>query len=437
MNTIKNKLLWIYLLSAGIYATQGLESMPNMALFAYLKEKLHFNPSTIMYLGALTSLAWLIKPILGYLIDNYLSAKKWILISLLGSLGICLYLGLSPFIPLFILIPILMLANFNTATRDVANDGIMCVEGKKENKCDKIQSIQWIAITVASIIVGLFGGYIADHYSYQLGYLCLIPIYLIIMGIVLRYRTNVPKNRTIISRCNGCRHYENCDLSDYNVCTDYEPYKDCDYYGLPEFVHKEPCKIKSSLWQSILSYKDIFTNKQFLLGCLFLFVYKFAPGFGTPLSFIEKDIFHWSWTFMSILGAIASIISIIGAIIYYKISHKLNVKKVLFYSVFLVGITNLCYLYFTPISDIIYTMVFSFLGMFIFLNTMSWMAKSTLPGKEATSFALLCSINNLSGTLSTITGAWLFPILGLRVIIILASLSAFLSLPILNRLEIK
>ena len=75
--------------------------------------------------------------------------------------------------------------------------------------------------------------------------------------------------------------------------------------------------------------------------------------------------------------------------------------------------------------------------MFIFLNTMTWMAKNTLSGKEATSFALLCSINNLSGTLSTLTGAWLFPLLGLKLIIVLASISAFASLPILKKLDIK
>jgi len=68
---------------------------------------------------------------------------------------------------------------------------------------------------------------------------------------------------------------------------------------------------------------------------------------------------------------------------------------------------------------------------------MAYMAKSTLPGKEATSFALLCSVNNLAGTASTLVGAWLFPILGLKVIIILASCSAFLSLPILKRLKIQ
>jgi MFS family permease len=387
---MNKKLFWIYVLSSAVYFTQGIEGVPGLALFFYLKEKLHLNASTIMYLSTLTTLAWLIKPIWGYLCDNYMTKKSWIIFSLLGSLVTCLVLGLSPIIPLFALIPLLMFDDWNTAVRDVATDGIMCVEGKETNTCDKIQSIQWMSITVASIIVGLAGGYIADHWNYHIGYLALLPIYLIIIGIVFKYKTTVQKNRT-----------------------------------------------KSKLLESICSYKELFTNKQFLLGALFIFVYNFAPGFGTPLMFIERDSFHWSGTFMGIIGALSSVVSIVGAMIYYKISKKINVKKCLFWSVFFVGLTNLCYLYFTPTSAIIYSLIFGFLGMFIFLNMMTFMANSTLPGKEATSFALLCSVNNLSGSLSTLTGAWLFPLIGLKTIIILATLSAFLSLPILKKLEIK
>jgi len=245
-----------------------------------------------------------------------------------------------------------------------------------------------------------------------------IPIYLIIIGIVLKYRTTVPKNSTLEPKCGNCKYYENCDLCDYNICTNYK-------------------ENKPTLWESILSYKELFTNKQFLLGAAFLFVYNFAPGYGTPLMFIERDIFKWSGTFMGMVSALSSGLGIIGAILYFKYSKYINIKKCLFWSVFLIGITNLCYLYFTPVSAIIYACIFSVLGMFIFLNLMSFMAKSTLPGKEATSFALLCSVNNLAGTASTLVGAWFYPLLGLKTIIILASLSAFLSLPILKRLEIK
>jgi MFS family permease len=253
MNTLKKdyKLFWIYLLSGSIYACQGFEGLPSTSLFFYLKEKLHLDPSTIMYLGTITSIAWLVKPLWGYLCDNYLTKKKWILLSLLGSLIACLYLGISSFIILPVLILLMTLGSWTSAVRDVAVDGIMCVDGKKTNSCDRIQAIQWTSITIAGILVSLAGGIIADHLSYKFAYLCLVPIYLIILGIVLRYKTTVSINRT-----------------------------------------------KESILKTIYSYKELFTNKSFLFACLFLFLYNFSPGFGTPLMFIERDKFLWSGTFM-------------------------------------------------------------------------------------------------------------------------------------------
>ena len=109
----------------------------------------------------------------------------------------------------------------------------------------------------------------------------------------------------------------------------------------------------------------------------------------------------------------------------------------MYWSVFIGAITTLCYLYFTPISAVIYGVIFSVIGMFVFLNIMTMMAQSTIPGKEATSFALLCSVNNLAGTASTLAGAFLFPKIGLQPLIIVAAFTSFLCLPLIKKLEIK
>ena len=382
--------MWIYLLSSTIYFTQGIEGLPGLSLFFFMKEKLGFTPEKIMYIGSICGIAWLVKPLWGYLCDNHLSKKTWILISLLGSLGICLYLGLSSFIILPLLIILMSVMSLTTAIRDVAVDGIMCVEGKETNSCDKIQSIQWASITVAGILVSLAGGYIADHFNYKFAYLCLLPIYLIIIGIVLKYRTTAPSNRTSIH-----------------------------------------------VLETICSYKELFTNKSFLFSCLFIFLYNFNPSFGTPLMFIERDVFKWSGTFMGMLGAITSAISIIGSLLYFKYGKKINIEKCLFWSVFLGAFTTLCYLYFTPVSAVLYGIVFSAIGMFIFLNIMTFMARSTIPGKEATSFALLCSINNLSSTFSSLMGAYLYPKIGLNSLICISAITSFLCLPFIKYLKIN
>jgi MFS family permease len=389
----KNNLIWIYILSASIYGCQGLEGLVSLPLFAYFKETLHLDASSIMYLSLIVSICWGIKPLWGIFIDNYLTHKKWITLSLIGSTLICFFMGINNFLSLPLLIILMSAMSLTTAWRDISLDAVMCVQGKATDNCDRIQTIQWTALTIAGIFVALMGGYIADKFNYKIAYLCLIPVYLIIIGIVAKYKGSEIRETQLTQ--------------------------------------------KPTLIQSILSYRELFTNKQFVLGALFLFVYNFSPGFGVPLQFIMKNSFHWSYSFMGIISAISSGFGIIGAIIYFKYCKQINIKKCLFYSVFFIGITNICYLYFTPVSAIIYSCIFSVLGMFVFLNLMAYMAKSTLPGKEAVSFALLCSVNNLSGMFSTLVGAWLFPLIGLKVIIILASLSAFLSLPILKRLEIK
>jgi predicted MFS family arabinose efflux permease len=390
MPLLTKKNFWIYLLSGAVYFTQGIEGLPGMSLFFYLKETLHFDASTIMYIGSIAGIAWLVKPIWGYLCDNFLTKKLWTILSLLGSIIIASYFGLSNLLTLPLLIGLIALANWNAAVRDVANDGIMCVEGKEANACDKIQALQWTAITIASIIVGLAGGYIADHFSYKVGYLCLIPIYLIIIGIVSRYKSSNTIRETQISQ--------------------------------------KPLA-------TLISYKALFTDKRFLIACIFLFLYKYSPSFGTPLSFIERDVFKWSGQYMGTLGAIISCFEIVGSIIFFKICKKINVQRWLYISVFLGAITSLCYLYFTPITAIAYGISFAVLGMFIHLIVMSFMANSTIPGKEATSFALLCSINNLAATASSLSGAFLYPKIGLQWLIILSTLTSFVCLPLIKQLN--
>ena len=140
---------------------------------------------------------------------------------------------------------------------------------------------------------------------------------------------------------------------------------------------------------------------------------------------------------MGMLGAITSAISIIGSLLYFKYGKKINIEKCLFWSVFLGAFTTLCYLYFTPVSAVLYGIVFSAIGMFIFLNIMTFMARSTIPGKEATSFALLCSINNLSSTFSSLMGAYLYPKIGLNSLICISAITSFLCLPFIKYLKIN
>jgi len=336
-----------------------------------------------MIIASLTTFAWLVKPLIGYVIDNSLSKRVWIFISLFLDIIFVLFLGLMQ-MPLIFLLALLVLNSGNAAFRDVAVDGIMCVEGKKYQATGKIQSIQWASLLVAGLITGIGGGFIAEKWGYKAGFLCLIPVYLLV--------------------------------------------------GLPAyFYHEEQTEKKYSTLLADL--KKLFSDKRILIIGLFIFLYKYSPSFGTPLFFIQRDSFKWGKMWIGTLATISTLFGVVGSLLYYRFSQKINIKRWLYYSVFLGAVTTLSYLYYTPVSAVIYDLFYSFLGMFIFLMVMDFMARHSVKGLEATSFALLCSINNLSGVAGNLSGAFLLPRVGLQWLIILSALTSFLCLPLIRRIE--
>jgi predicted MFS family arabinose efflux permease len=383
---MNKKLFWIYALSSAVYFGQGIEGLPSLPFFFYLKENLHLDESRIMFLSAWITLAWLVKPLLGYLIDSSRFSKKvWIIGSLLGSLTFAVILGLISYLPLVWLIIFMAVASSNTAVRDVAVDGVMCVEGKKAKITGRIQSLQWGFLTVASVMTGFLGGYLAEHWNYQGAYLILIPIYLLIIAIVMKYKPS-------------------------------------------KYVAKTTINLRQTL-------KELFTDKRLLLVCLFLFLYKFSPAFGTPLTFILKDKFMWSKQFIGTMDTVSAGVGLLGAWAYFHYSKKLNLRKWLIASVFIGSVTTLCYLYFTPQTAVAYSIIFSVMGMFISLLILDFMAQNTKKGLESTSFALLCSVSNLAATCNGFAGSFLFPIIGLQWLIIISALTSFACLPIIPFLK--
>jgi MFS family permease len=380
-------LFWVYAMSAVVFFARGIADLPGQAVFYWMKETLHYNEQTIMYLGSLITLAWLVKPAIGYMVDTFgISKKMWIIISVLISSLICLFIGLSPLLWVPLLIGFMMVMSFNDACANVTVDGVMCVEGKKNGITGKIQSIQWIAITAASILTGVVGGWIAEHWNYQVGYLLLIPFYMAVLLFTLHYKET---KAIVVQRTS--------------------------------FLH---------------TIKGLVSDKSLMIVCLFIFLYNFSPSFGTPLMFIERDKFHFSKIFIGWLGTIGSVCSVIGAWLYWHYSKKIDLNKWLFYSVFIGATTTLCYLYFTPTTCVLYDIIMSVVGMFLQLLMLDFFARKSKNGLECVTFALLTSVSNITGTLNSLVGGFLFPIVGLQWLIIVSSVTSFLCLPLLKKIRI-
>ena len=337
-----------------------------------------------MVISSLITFAWLVKPVIGYLIDNFLNKRTWIFISLTFSAILAAIVGLNH-LPLALLIGILIISSTWSAFRDVAVDGIMCVEGKKYNATGKIQSVQWMSISAATLVTGIGGGYIAERWNYATAFLFLIPIYMIAGIFAYFYKTEEPMRSETVSK----------------------------------FMQ---------------DLKTICGNKRLLIAGLFVFLYNFSPSFGTPLFFIQRDVFKWSKLWIGTLTTLGTVFAIIGALLYYKFSQKINIKKWLFFSVFLGAATTLSYLYYTPATAIAYDIIYNLMSMFIFLMILDFMARNSTPGLEAASFALLASLSNLALVASNLSGAYLLSLIGLQGLIVISSVTSFLCLFLINKI---
>ncbi len=295
-----------------------------------------------------------------------------------------LLLGLVQ-MPLLVLILLLAVNSADSAFRDVAVDGIMCIEGKKYNATGKIQSIQWISLSLAGIITGVGGGYLAEVWGYKGAFLTLIPVYVLV--------------------------------------------------ALPAYFYHETIIREAQSPGLGKDLKVLFADRQLLLVCLFIFLYKYSPSFGTPLFFIQRDVFKWGKVWIGFLSTAGTVFGIIGSIFYYKFSQRINIKKWLYISVFLGAVTTISYLYYTPVTAVVYDIAYSFVGMFIYIMIMDFMARSSVKGLEATSFALLCSISNLALVLSNLSGAFLLPLIGLEWLIIISALASFFCLPLIRKIH--
>ena len=77
------------------------------------------------------------------------------------------------------------------------------------------------------------------------------------------------------------------------------------------------------------------TSAKLYLVALFLFLYSFAPGFGTPLYYFMTDELKFSQSYIGILGAIASAGWIAGALVHRFLLRGMSSKALLTLSIVL------------------------------------------------------------------------------------------------------
>ena len=145
------------------------------------------------------------------------------------------------------------------------------------------------------------------------------------------------------------------------------------------------------------------------LVALFLFLYSFAPGFGTPLYYFMTDELKFSQSYIGILGSIASAGWIAGALVHRYFLSKMSSKSLLYLSIVLGTLAAASFLL---LADEVTAAIVNFAnGAAMMIATIAslTLAADYCPKRaEGFAFAGLMSIMNLADVFSNNIGAFLY-----------------------------
>ena len=142
---------------------------------------------------------------------------------------------------------------------------------------------------------------------------------------------------------------------------------------------------------------------------LFLFLYAFAPGFGTPLYYFMTDELKFSQSYIGILGSIASAGWIAGALAHRWLLGRMSSKALLYFSIVLGTLSAASFLL---LADEVTAAIVNFANgaamMIATIASLTLAADYCPKRSEGFAFAGLMSIMNLAELCSNNVGAFLY-----------------------------
>src|SRR5262245_6414997 len=371
------------LIFAIVYFAQGMWYLPNLPITFFLKDTFSLSAAQTATFFSITVIPWLIKPVYGlisdfvplfgqrrksyFLLTSGIAAAMGLTLSMMGSYS---YWGIAIFFTLM---------GLGLAFTDVLTDALMVENGQRLGLTGPFQAVQWASISVASIIVGVGGGLLAQHKFLSLTFLIatVFPVITLAMAIFV--------------------------IREPHVQTGERQFRET--------------------WMVV---RGAIGSRTLWIVAGFIFFYNFSPSFGPALIYYATDVLQFSKIFLGTLESLSYASGIVGTALYFAFSKSFAFRHLIHFAIGAGVIATLADLgYRGQVSAVALSLVFGSVAMFIQLTFLDLAARACPKQVEATFFALLMSVYNGAVQLSQITGGWLYDRLGFtRLIFISAAFTA-------------
>jgi MFS family permease len=386
------------ILFAVVYFSQGMYHVADQVTTLTLKETLGLTPAQVGTFGMIILVPWVIKPIYGLVSDGFpLFGRRrksyFLLTCALATLaGVGLWLQGEP--TYWSLASMLFVMGLGIAFTDVLTDAMMVENGKPLGLTGAFQSVQWTAINVATLLVGLVGGYLAQHRMLHAGFLlaAAFPFLALVMGAAFIHEPLAKSQR--------------------------EEFRDA--------------------WRGIM---HAVRDRTMWVVAGFIFFWTFSPSLGIPLFYYQTDTLKFSQQFIGFLGSLTSVAAIIGAAAYGPLSRVVSLHRLIVLSIAISAVATLGYLFYNgTVSAIVIDTTFGGIGMLTQLAFLDLAAKACPKHAEGTFFALLMSVYNLGAQGSQVFGGYVYEWTGYNALVWISAAmtgAAYFLLPLVNIPQIE
>ncbi|YAI82763.1 MAG: folate/biopterin family MFS transporter [cyanobacterium endosymbiont of Rhopalodia sterrenbergii] len=399
-----------------VYFVQGILGLARLATSFFLKDDLGLNPAQMSALTGIAALPWVIKSVFGFISDSlpifgYRRRPYLILSGLLGSVA-WIMLGTIVDDPWSATVNLLLIS-LSVAISDVIVDSLVVERARKESleKTGSLQSLTWGTSTLGGLITAYLSGWLLKHLSNQTIFL-ITAVFPLIVAMVA------------------------------GLITEKSVYQN---YANPIVSKQFPIKQHSQeLWKAL-------KQKSILFPVIFIFIWQATPNAESAFFFFTTNELGFGPEFLGLVRLVTSVAALVGIGLYQKFLRTVPFRRILGWSIVIssgLGMTMLLLVTHTNrvigISDRWFSLgdssILTVMGEITFMPILVLSARLCPEGIEATLFAILMSILNLSGLISHELGALLTQWLrvtptnfdNLWILVIITNISTLLPLPFLG-----